>query len=71
MITSSLSNFKRLAINGNLIPIFDEIHYALQTPISAFRKIDDGKTSLIFHDGQTICSACPIPLRQLVTTLLL
>ena len=69
MFTPSLSDFKRLATNGDLIPIFDEIHYALQTPISAFQKIDGGKTSLIFHDGQTICSACPIPLRQLVTTL--
>jgi anthranilate/para-aminobenzoate synthase component II len=61
MITSSLSNFKRLAINGNLIPIFDEIHYDLETPISDFRKIDDGKTSLIFHDGQTIYSGLSNP----------
>ena len=61
MITPSLSDFKRLATDGNLIPIFDEIHYALQTPISAFRKIDDGKTSLIFHAGQTIYSGLPNP----------
>jgi anthranilate synthase/aminodeoxychorismate synthase-like glutamine amidotransferase len=61
MITSSLSDFKRLATNGNLIPIFDEIHYDLETPISAFRKIDDGKPSLIFHDGQTIYSGLPNP----------
>lgn len=61
MITSSLSDFKRLATNGDLIPIFDEIHYDLETPISAFQKIDDGKTSLIFHDGQTIYSGLPNP----------
>lgn len=53
MITSSLSDFKRLATNGDLIPIFDEIHYDLETPISAFQKIDDGKTSLII-DRKTL-----------------
>jgi len=61
MITSSLSDFKQLATQSNLIQIFDEIHYDLETPISAFRKIDHGKSSLIFHDGQTIYSGLPNP----------
>ena len=29
MITPSLEDFKRLANQGNLIPIFEEIHYDL------------------------------------------
>jgi anthranilate synthase component I len=49
MITPSLEDFKRMAGQGNLIPIFDEIHYDLETPISAFRKIDDGKTSFLLE----------------------
>jgi anthranilate synthase component I len=49
MMTPSLEEFKRLAIQGNLIPVFEEIHYDLETPISAFRKIDDGKTSFLLE----------------------
>jgi len=49
MITPSLEDFKRLANRGNLIPIFEEIHYDLETPISAFRKIDDGKSSFLLE----------------------
>ncbi len=45
----SLEDFKKLANRGNLIPIFEEIHYDLETPISAFRKIDDGKTSFLLE----------------------
>jgi len=49
MIVPSLSDFKQLATLGNLIPIFDEIHFDWETPISAFRKIDDGKTSFLLE----------------------
>ena len=49
MITPSLEDFKRMANQGNLIPIFEEIHYDLESPISAFRKIDDGKTSFLLE----------------------
>jgi len=49
MITPSLEDFKRLAGQGNLIPIFEEIHYDLETPLSAFRKIDDGKSSFLLE----------------------
>jgi anthranilate synthase component I len=49
MITPSLEDFKRLANQGNLIPIFEEIHFDWETPISAFRKIDDGKTSFLLE----------------------
>jgi hypothetical protein len=49
MVTPSLEDFKRLAGQGNLIPIFEEIHYDLETPLSAFRKIDDGKSSFLLE----------------------
>jgi anthranilate synthase component 1 len=49
MITPSLDDFKRMAGQGNLIPVFEEIHYDLETPISAFRKIDDGNTSFLLE----------------------
>jgi anthranilate synthase component 1 len=49
MITPSLEDFKKLAAQGNLIPISQEIHYDLETPISAFRKIDDGKSSFLLE----------------------
>ena len=49
MMIPSLEDFKGLANQGNLIPIFEEIHYDLETPISAFRKIDDGKSSFLLE----------------------
>ena len=49
MVVPSFSNFKQMAAQGNLIPICEEIHYDLESPISAFRKIDDGKTSFLLE----------------------
>ena len=49
MITPLLEDFKRMASQGNLIPVFEEIHYDLETPLSAFRKIDDGKSSFLLE----------------------
>jgi anthranilate synthase component I len=49
MITPSFEDFRKLADQGNLIPIFEEIHYDLETPISAFLKIDDGKSSFLLE----------------------
>jgi anthranilate synthase/aminodeoxychorismate synthase-like glutamine amidotransferase len=62
MIIPSLEDFRRLANQCNLIPLLEEIHFDWETAISAFRKIDDGKPSLIFHDGQTIYSGLRNPL---------
>ena len=49
MAIPCLEDFKRLAGQGNLIPIFEEIHFDWETPISAFRKIDDGKFSFLLE----------------------
>jgi anthranilate synthase component 1 len=49
MVVPSLSDFKQMATQGNLIPIFDEIHFDWETPISVFRKIDDGMFSFLLE----------------------
>ena len=49
MISPSLEDFKSMATQGNLIPVCEEIHYDLETPLSAFRKIDDGKSSFLLE----------------------
>jgi len=42
MIVPSLSEFRTLARDGKLVPIYREVFADHDTPVSAFRKIDDG-----------------------------
>ncbi len=49
MIIPDYSDFKRLSTQGNLIPMFVEIPGDLNTPVSAFMKIDDGKSSFLLE----------------------
>ena len=49
MLTPSFEDFRRLADQGNLIPVVEEIHFDWETPISAFRKIDDGVFSFLLE----------------------
>lgn len=41
--------FKALACRGNLIPVYREIMADLDTPVSAFRKIDDGRYAFLLE----------------------
>lgn len=41
--------FVRLAGRGNVIPVYREVSLDLETPLSAFLKIDDGKNSFLFE----------------------
>ena len=41
--------FQSLAASGNLIPVYREIMADLDTPVSAFRKIDDGRYSFLLE----------------------
>ena len=41
--------FCRLAAQGNLIPVYREILADMETPVSAFRKIDDGINSFLLE----------------------
>jgi len=52
MAIPSFSDFKQLATQGNLIPIVEEIHFDWETPLSAFRKIDDGKFSFLLESAE-------------------
>ncbi len=49
MYYPSENEFCRLVGQGNLIPVYREILADMETPVSAFRKIDDGKTSFLLE----------------------
>lgn len=49
MIVPNLEDFSRLARLGNLIPIYREILADLETPVSAFLKINRGTTAFLLE----------------------
>ncbi len=49
MYSPSLEEFRRLSGQGNLIPVYREILADMETPVSAFCKIDDGQTSFLLE----------------------
>ncbi|MCF6179686.1 MAG: MjaI family restriction endonuclease, partial [Geopsychrobacter sp.] len=49
MYCPSQHEFQTLAQQGNLIPVYREILADMETPVSAFRKIDDGQTSFLLE----------------------
>lgn len=49
MYSPNLESFQSLCSNGNLIPVYREIMADLDTPVSAFCKIDDGQFSFLFE----------------------
>jgi anthranilate synthase component 1 len=49
MFHPSLDEFKQKAKKGNLIPVYREILADMETPVSAFRKIDDGRHSFLLE----------------------
>ena len=49
MYFPALSEFQSLAAEGNLIPVYREILADMETPVSAFKKIDDGQTSFLLE----------------------
>src|SRR5512145_2649508 len=49
MYQPSLDEFISLAGQGNLIPVYREILADMETPVSAFKKIDDGKSSFLLE----------------------
>lgn len=50
----SRGEFKTLALQGNLIPIFTEIISDCETPVSAFSKIDDGGYSFLLESAEHV-----------------
>ncbi len=49
MISPDYSDFVKLSGSGNLIPVYREIMADMDTPVSAFKKIDDGKFSFLLE----------------------
>ena len=45
----SLDEFRKLAEQGNLIPVHTEIIADAETPVSAFQKIDEGGYSFLLE----------------------
>ncbi|MBW2271709.1 MAG: anthranilate synthase component I [Deltaproteobacteria bacterium] len=52
MLRPSLEEFESLARRGNLIPVVREILADLDTPLSLFRRLDDGRTSFLLESVQ-------------------
>lgn len=49
MFHPSLEEFRQKAKKGNLIPVYREILADMETPVSAFLKIDDGRHSFLLE----------------------
>ena len=49
MLRPSQESFEELAQRGNWIPVVREILADLDTPLSLFRRLDDGRTSFLFE----------------------
>ncbi len=49
MFQPSLDEFRQKAKKGNLIPVYREILADMETPVSAFLKIDDGRHSFLLE----------------------
>jgi len=49
MFHPSLDEFRQKAKKGNLIPVYREILADMETPVSAFLKIDDGRHSFLLE----------------------
>jgi anthranilate synthase component 1 len=49
MYNPDFETFKKLASQGNLIPVYREIMADMDTPVSAFKKIDDGRYSFLLE----------------------
>ena len=48
-LSPSRESFRELAHRGNLIPVYREIIADMETPVSAFQKIDTGNHSFLFE----------------------
>jgi len=54
MFQPSLEEFKQKANKGNLIPVYREILADMETPVSAFAKIDDGRHSFLLESMEVL-----------------
>ena len=52
MFRPSQEEFEELATQGNLIPVVREILADLDTPLSLFLRLDDGRTSFLLESAE-------------------
>src|SRR5690242_21338136 len=52
-ISPSRDEFRDLAKRGNLIPLIVDLVADVETPVSAFAKIDDGSPCFLFESAET------------------
>ena len=52
MLRPSLDRFTELAAQGNLVPLVREIMADLDTPLSLFQRLDDGRTSFLLESAE-------------------
>ena len=50
-IRPTAAEFDALARNGNVIPVYGELLADLETPVSAFLKLDDGRFSFLLESA--------------------
>src|SRR3990167_4289298 len=48
-IRPSLQEFQRLAKHGTVVPVWGEMRADLETPVSVFLKLDDGRHSFLLE----------------------
>ncbi len=51
-VEPSLEQFRAFALRGNLIPVWTELISDSETPVSAFQKIDDGRSSFLLESAE-------------------
>ena len=49
MYFPDLATFQKLSRQGNLIPVYREIMADMDTPVTAFKKLDDGRFSFLLE----------------------
>src|SRR5204863_7019958 len=49
MIVPTLHEFRALARGGKLVPVYREVFADLDTPVSAFRKVDEGPYAFLLE----------------------
>jgi anthranilate synthase component 1 len=52
LLRPSQEEFEKLATRGNLVPVVREILADMDTPLSLFRRLDDGRTSFLFESAE-------------------
>ena len=49
MYFPDIATFQKLSLQGNLIPVYREIMADMDTPVTAFKKLDDGRFSFLLE----------------------